>query len=124
MITHAEVIARSYQTDQRKVILYNFRSINDRKEAEARIRYMALHDALTGLPNRTLLTDRLGQAVAYARRARGKVAVMMLTSIISNISMTHWVITWAICCCKPWRIDCAPVCANAIRRPGWAGMNL
>jgi diguanylate cyclase (GGDEF)-like protein len=78
MITHAEVIARSYQTDQRKVILYNFRSINDRKEAEARIRYMALHDALTGLPNRTLLTDRLGQAVAYARRARGKVAVMML----------------------------------------------
>lgn len=78
MITHAEVIARSYQTDQRKVILYNFRSINDRKEAEARIRYMALHDALTGLPNRTLLTDRLGQAVAHARRARGKVAVMML----------------------------------------------
>jgi diguanylate cyclase (GGDEF)-like protein/PAS domain S-box-containing protein len=76
--THAEVIGRSYQTDDRVVLLYNFRNINDRKEAEARIRYMALHDALTGLPNRTLLTDRLGQAVAHARRSRQKVAVMML----------------------------------------------
>lgn len=77
-VTHAEVIGRAYETDQRRVVLFNFRNINDRKEAEARIRYMALHDALTGLPNRTLLTDRLGQAVAQARRNREKVAVMML----------------------------------------------
>lgn len=76
--THAEVITRTYETDQRQVVLFNFRNINDRKEAEARIRYMALHDALTGLPNRTLLTDRLGQAVAQARRSGQQVAVMML----------------------------------------------
>ena len=52
--------------------------ITDRKQAEVQIRYMALHDALTGLPNRALLQDRLGQAIALARRHRAKIAVLML----------------------------------------------
>jgi diguanylate cyclase (GGDEF)-like protein/PAS domain S-box-containing protein len=52
--------------------------ITDRKEAEARIHYMALHDALTGLPNRTLLHDRLAQAIALAARNQKSVAVLML----------------------------------------------
>lgn len=53
-------------------------NITDRKQAEARLRHMALHDALTGLPNRTLLEDRLGQAIAMAHRGRKGVAVLML----------------------------------------------
>jgi diguanylate cyclase (GGDEF)-like protein/PAS domain S-box-containing protein len=53
-------------------------NITDRKLAEARLRHMALHDALTGLPNRTLLEDRLGQAIAMAHRNRKQVAVLML----------------------------------------------
>ncbi|WP_210254831.1 EAL domain-containing protein [Methylocapsa sp. S129] len=40
----------------------------ERKQAEDRIHFMANHDALTGLPNRTLLKDRLTQAVLYAQR--------------------------------------------------------
>jgi diguanylate cyclase (GGDEF)-like protein/PAS domain S-box-containing protein len=40
----------------------------ERKRAEDRIHFMANHDALTGLPNRTLLKDRLAQAVLYAQR--------------------------------------------------------
>jgi len=54
------------------------RDITERKQAEARIRYMALHDSLTGLPNRTLLQDRLLQAIALAARNQMRVAVMML----------------------------------------------
>jgi diguanylate cyclase (GGDEF)-like protein/PAS domain S-box-containing protein len=54
------------------------RDITENKQAEARIRYMALHDALTGLPNRTLLQDRLSQAIALAARNQKRVAVMML----------------------------------------------
>jgi len=53
-------------------------NITERKQAEARIRYMALHDALTGLPNRTLLQDRLASAIALAHRNRNRVAVLML----------------------------------------------
>ncbi len=67
--------------DQRSAIVGTMgisRDITDRKEAELRIRYMALHDALTGLPNRTLLEDRLGQAIAFACRNQKRVAVFML----------------------------------------------
>jgi diguanylate cyclase (GGDEF)-like protein/PAS domain S-box-containing protein len=45
---------------------------------EARMRHDALHDALTGLPNRTLLLDRLGQALTRAEREGGMVAVLFL----------------------------------------------
>ncbi len=40
----------------------------ERKMAEERIHFMANHDALTGLPNRTLLEDRLSQAILHAQR--------------------------------------------------------
>jgi diguanylate cyclase (GGDEF)-like protein len=40
----------------------------ERKQAEDRIQFMANHDALTGLPNRSLLKDRVSQAMLYAQR--------------------------------------------------------
>jgi diguanylate cyclase (GGDEF)-like protein len=52
--------------------------IAERKLAEERIRYMAHHDALTDLPNRVLLQDRVRQAIAYAQRARTRVAVLFI----------------------------------------------
>ncbi len=43
-----------------------------------RIEYQATHDALTGLPNRVLLRDRLLQALAHARRSASPVAVLFI----------------------------------------------
>jgi diguanylate cyclase (GGDEF)-like protein/PAS domain S-box-containing protein len=44
------------------------RDITERHIMESRLRHMALHDALTGLANRALLRDRIGQAIAWSRR--------------------------------------------------------
>jgi diguanylate cyclase (GGDEF)-like protein/PAS domain S-box-containing protein len=52
--------------------------ITARKLAEERIQFLAYFDALTGLPNRALMHDRLAQALATARRRNEKVAVMFL----------------------------------------------
>lgn len=54
------------------------RDITDRKRAEMHIRYMALHDALTGLPNRSLLEDLLAQSMSLASRSQKRVAIFML----------------------------------------------
>lgn len=52
--------------------------ITDRKRAEMRIEYMATHDTLTGLPNRLLLEDRLGRAIALASRQQSSVGIFKL----------------------------------------------
>src|SRR5208282_827105 len=52
--------------------------ITDRKLAEQQVQFLAYYDALTGLPNRTLLQDRLAKALAGARRRKEKVAVLFL----------------------------------------------
>ncbi|MGA8688131.1 MAG: EAL domain-containing protein, partial [Candidatus Sulfotelmatobacter sp.] len=58
--------------------IWYFRDITDRKVAEGRVQYLAYYDALTGLPNRTLLQDRLTKTLAGARRQKDKVALLFL----------------------------------------------
>ncbi len=52
--------------------------ITGRKRTEERIKHLAHHDQLTGLPNRVLLQDRLRQALALAQRGGSQVGVMLL----------------------------------------------
>jgi diguanylate cyclase (GGDEF)-like protein/PAS domain S-box-containing protein len=54
------------------------RDITEQRRQQETIRYMAFHDTLTGLPNRALLNDRLGQALAAARRESTRGALMIL----------------------------------------------
>ncbi|ODS63152.1 MAG: sensor protein [Arenimonas sp. SCN 70-307] len=52
--------------------------ITDKKRAEQELRYLANYDTLTGLPNRALLSERLGRAIVRARRQDTRVAVLFL----------------------------------------------
>ena len=52
--------------------------VTDRKRHEAHILHLAQHDSLTGLPNRMLFHDRLNQALSFALRKRGQLAVLLL----------------------------------------------
>ncbi len=55
-----------------------FQDVTERKAVEEQAKHLALHDPLTELPNRTLLLDRLGHALAGARRENSGIAVMLL----------------------------------------------
>ena len=54
------------------------RDISERRASQARIAYMAQHDMLTELPNRALVSDRLSQALAAARRNGHRVGLLYI----------------------------------------------
>jgi diguanylate cyclase (GGDEF)-like protein/PAS domain S-box-containing protein len=58
--------------------IWYFRDITDRKVAEEQVQFLAFYDALTGLPNRRLLQDRLNQALASAHRQKNKLGLLFL----------------------------------------------
>jgi diguanylate cyclase (GGDEF)-like protein len=59
-------------------IVLNSRDITERKQFEDQLRHQALHDPLTGVPNRALFCDRLDQALAGQARRGGCVGVLFL----------------------------------------------
>ena len=74
----AEVCLTALTLSGQPKLLATVRDMTDRKVAEERIQFLAYYDALTGLPNRTLLKDRLSKALASARRQKYKVALLFL----------------------------------------------
>lgn len=52
--------------------------ISERKADEARIAWLATHDSLTGLPNRSLLTERLNRTLASAQRYRRRFCLLFI----------------------------------------------
>jgi diguanylate cyclase (GGDEF)-like protein/PAS domain S-box-containing protein len=81
----AEVLTRSFvggdgasASGESDTKVLAVRDISERKEAEERIRHMAHHDALTGLPNRRMFVDRLHQVLARSKRDGTTVAVLCL----------------------------------------------
>ncbi len=73
-----EVHLGYYETGSQPLVVLLAHNITERIRAEERIRHMASHDALTGLPNRSLFLDRLTMAMISARRGGHSVAVLFI----------------------------------------------
>jgi diguanylate cyclase (GGDEF)-like protein/PAS domain S-box-containing protein len=73
-----EISTSMVQHMDQGIVLAFVRDITDRKQMEEKIRQMAYHDYLTGLPNRKLFYDRLGIALAQSQRNQKKVGIVML----------------------------------------------
>lgn len=73
-----EVATRRLMLPTGPAILASMEDVTDRKRHEEQLRHLALHDALTGLPNRTLLHDRLEQVGHLAYRAASSFALLLL----------------------------------------------
>ncbi len=74
----ARVTLSQATLDDRVVYTAIVRDISKQKAAEQELEKLALYDALTGLPNRRLLVDRLDAAIARGRRHGSAIAVMFL----------------------------------------------
>ncbi|HXC61211.1 MAG TPA: GGDEF domain-containing protein, partial [Nitrospiria bacterium] len=73
-----EAAISAIQTESSYSFVAFLRDISERKQLEEHLRQIGLHDALTGLPNRILLTDRLNQALARTRWHKRLVAALFL----------------------------------------------
>ena len=62
--------------------------ITEQRRSEAKIAHMAHHDALTGLPNRRLLDERLEHAVAHAKRGEIVATHLLDLDYFKNVNDT------------------------------------
>jgi len=76
--SRGRALAVSHQPMEDGGWVATYEDISDRRQAEARIRFMAHHDALTGLPNRLLFRERIEAALERIRRPSDAVAVLCL----------------------------------------------
>ncbi len=76
-LSHGRVVAISRQAMSDGGWVATYEDVTERRRAEAQIVHMARHDALTGLPNRVLFTERVDQALAQAGRD-AEFAVLLL----------------------------------------------
>jgi diguanylate cyclase (GGDEF)-like protein/PAS domain S-box-containing protein len=72
------IYARRLVYAGQSAVLLALIDITERTLAEARMVFMAQHDSLTGLPNRSLLRQRMDEMLTHARRSTDKVAVLIL----------------------------------------------
>ena len=59
-------------------IVVNTRDVTERRAIEQRVAHLAYHDALTGLPNRALMQERISNAISRSERSTKKFAVMFI----------------------------------------------
>ncbi len=72
------IYSRQLVYGDQPAVLLALMDITERKRAEARLAFMAQHDGLTGLPNRSLLRQQTDEMLLHSRRSAEKIALLVL----------------------------------------------
>ncbi len=92
------------------------RDTTERRRAEARIKYLAYYDTLTGLPNRQAFVREAGRAMRAARRTARPSRCCISISTASSASTTTWAMPRAMRCSRAWRCASSRACGRRTRR--------
>jgi len=77
-VIDVEVASISFSLEEKLTFQTIFRDITERKQVEQRLEHLALYDSLTGLPNRALFFDRMGQLLSLAKRNHFVLALLYM----------------------------------------------
>jgi diguanylate cyclase (GGDEF)-like protein len=77
-VYEGRIMPTGLKVNNRRTVLFLARDITALVKSVTQLEYIANHDALTGLPNRVMLENRIVQAIARAKRQNKKAAVMLL----------------------------------------------
>jgi diguanylate cyclase (GGDEF)-like protein len=78
IMVHIHAVASVHDKNKVKHFLVIISDITEQKAAEAKLLTLANYDSLTGLPNRTLLLDRIGRGIEHARRNSNNMALFFI----------------------------------------------
>ncbi|MBI5918877.1 MAG: EAL domain-containing protein [Nitrosomonadales bacterium] len=79
LVSHDMYVVAEYAPDGQVMGALGIgRNVTERKQVERQLLHQATHDALTGLPNRALLKDRIQQGIAQSSRDRRNVALVFI----------------------------------------------
>lgn len=77
-LLEVEFVSNVYLVDHARMIQGNIRNLTQRRHVDTHNPYFPNYDSLTGLPNRVLFHDRLGQAIKLAERERHELSLLCL----------------------------------------------
>jgi diguanylate cyclase (GGDEF)-like protein/PAS domain S-box-containing protein len=77
-LIYAEGIATTIQYNDKPAIQFIFRDVTERKNYEEKLEYLAFHDPLTGLTNRTMFMEIIGEAIKETKGKQTTFAIMYL----------------------------------------------
>jgi diguanylate cyclase (GGDEF)-like protein/PAS domain S-box-containing protein len=116
-----EAIGAPIRYGAEAAVLLVLRDTTEQRQHEAALKHQASHDLLTGLPNRTLLMDRLEQSINRGRRARGRLALMFIDLDkfkYINDSLGHGAGDELLCTVAERLVQCVRECDTVARLGG------
>lgn len=79
-MVHLDMSVRMLEEDSRTLLLLMAQDVTQHTRAESQVVHLAYHDTLTDLPNRTLLTDRVGHALQRTQRS-GQIGALLFLDL-------------------------------------------
>ena len=114
-LSSGQIVSIAHRPTSNGGWLATYEDVTEQHRAAAKIAFMARHDHLTKLPNRSVLSERIEQALALAARGSGFSVLCLDLDDFKQVN-DNWGHPTAMNCFARWLTGCAAACGNRRRR--------